>query len=84
MWFLFHNYTKNNIKYYSPLFEGYIIKMQIQTGRILHLDGDRRYSEKTARHYKKMGLNAIVKKTASNNNSYASKIPTRHIGNNRA
>lgn len=37
--------------------------MQIQTctGKILHLDGDRRYSEKTARHYRKMGLNAIVK-----------------------
>lgn len=66
MWFLFHNYTKNNIKYYSPLFEGYIIKMQIQTGRILHLDGDRRYSEKTARHYKKMGLNAIVKNISEN------------------
>ena len=31
------------------------------TGRILHLDGDRKYSEKSARYYRKMGLNAIVK-----------------------
>lgn len=32
-----------------------------QTGKILHLDGDKKYSEKTVRYYKKMGLNAIVK-----------------------
>ena len=31
------------------------------TGKILHLDGDRRYSEKSFRYYKKMGLTAIVK-----------------------
>lgn len=30
-------------------------------GKILHLDGDRRYSEKTLRYYKKIGLNAVVK-----------------------
>ncbi len=33
----------------------------IYTGRILHLDGDRRYSEKSNVFYKKMGLKAIVK-----------------------
>ena len=33
----------------------------IYTGRILHLDGDKRYSEKSSMHYKKMGLTAIVK-----------------------
>ena len=33
----------------------------IYTGRILHLDGDRKYSEKSSMYYKKMGLNAIVK-----------------------
>ena len=33
----------------------------IQTGTILHLDGDKKYSEKSAKYYKKMGLNAIVK-----------------------
>ena len=31
------------------------------TGKILHLDGDKKYSEKSVRYYKKMGLNAIVK-----------------------
>lgn len=34
---------------------------QIITGKILHLDGDRRYSEKSYQYYKKMGLKAIVK-----------------------
>lgn len=33
----------------------------IHTGRILHLDGDKKYSEKSIMYYKKMGLNAIVK-----------------------
>ena len=31
------------------------------TGKILHLDGDKRYSEKAIKYYKKMNLNAIVK-----------------------
>lgn len=34
---------------------------KIVTGKILHLDGDRKYSEKSYRYYKKLGLNAIVK-----------------------
>lgn len=33
----------------------------IYTGKILHLDGDKRYSEKSKIYYKKIGLNAIVK-----------------------
>ncbi len=33
----------------------------VYTGRILHLDGDKRYSEKAKLHYKKLGLYAIVK-----------------------
>ena len=33
----------------------------IYTGKILHLDGDRRYSEKSILFYRKMGLKAIVK-----------------------
>ena len=36
-------------------------KEKIVTGKILHLDGDRKYSEKSYRYYKKLGLNAIVK-----------------------
>ena len=33
----------------------------MKTGKILHLDGDKKYSIKSYRYYKKMGLNAIVK-----------------------
>lgn len=33
----------------------------VYTGRILHLDGDKRYSEKANLHYKKLGLHAIIK-----------------------
>lgn len=32
-----------------------------KTGKILHLDGDKKYSEKSNFYYKKLGLNAIVK-----------------------
>lgn len=38
----------------------------IKAGKILHLDGDRLYSEKSARYYKKMGLNAVVKNVTEN------------------
>lgn len=34
---------------------------QIKTGLILHLDGDKRYSQKSLAYYKKLGLKAIVK-----------------------
>ena len=34
---------------------------RIITGKILHLDGDRKYTEKSYKYYKKLGLNAIVK-----------------------
>ncbi|MBR6033681.1 MAG: hypothetical protein IKP28_02940 [Clostridia bacterium] len=32
-----------------------------RTGTILHLDGDKKYAEKSKVYYKRMGLNAIVK-----------------------
>jgi len=38
----------------------------IYTGRILHLDGDKKYSEKSIKYYKKMGLNAVVKNINEN------------------
>jgi len=38
----------------------------INTGKILHLDGDKRYTEKSMRYYKSLGLNAIVKNVAEN------------------
>ena len=36
------------------------------TGKILHLDGDKRYSEKSTMYYKKMGLNAVVRNIPEN------------------
>ena len=36
-------------------------KEKIMTGKILHLDGDKKYSQKSYYYYKKLGLNAIVK-----------------------
>jgi len=38
----------------------------IYTGKILHLDGDRRYSEKSMKYYKSLGLNAVVKNIPEN------------------
>lgn len=34
---------------------------KILTGKILHLDGDRKYTDKSIRYYRKLGLDAIVK-----------------------
>ena len=36
-------------------------RQRIYTGKILHLDGDRKYAEKSIKYYNKMGLNAVVK-----------------------
>ena len=33
----------------------------VRTGKILHLDGDKRYTEKSYKHYRNIGLDAIVK-----------------------
>lgn len=38
----------------------------VYTGKILHLDGDKRYSDKSIKYYKSLGLNAIVKNIAEN------------------
>ncbi len=37
------------------------LRERILAGKILHLDGDKRYSQKSYNYYKKMGLNAVVK-----------------------
>lgn len=50
------NFAKNNK----------LIRQKLYTGKILHLDGDRKYSEKSAKYYNKMGLNAVVKNIAEN------------------
>lgn len=36
-------------------------KEKIVTGKILHLDGDKKYSEKAYRYYQKIGLDVVVK-----------------------
>ena len=42
------------------------IKAQTKTGIILHLDGDKKYSQKSLAYYKKLGLQAIVKNIPEN------------------
>lgn len=39
-------------------------------GKILHLDGDKRYSDKSLKYYKKIGLNAIVRNVPENRQEY--------------
>ena len=39
---------------------------RIDAGKILHLDGDKRYSEKSSKYYKNLGLNAIVRNIPEN------------------
>ena len=41
-------------------------KEKIYTGKILHLDGDKKYSQKSMLYYKKIGLDAIVKNISEN------------------
>ena len=40
------------------------------TGRILHLDGDKKYSEKSIKYYKKLGLNAVVRNIPESRQPY--------------
>lgn len=41
-----------------------------ENGKILHLDGDKKYSDKSMRYYKKIGLNAIVRNVPENRQEY--------------
>ena len=40
------------------------------TGKILHLDGDKKYSQKAYNYYNKMGLNAIVRNITESNQPF--------------
>lgn len=51
------NFQTNNLKRYREI---------LYKGKILHLDGDRKYMEKSIRYYKQLGLNAIVKNIPEN------------------
>lgn len=41
-----------------------------QNGKILHLDGDKRYTDKSTQYYKKIGLDAIVRNVPENRQEY--------------
>ena len=53
----------NSCKYKT---DNKLIRQRVYTGKILHLDGDRKYSEKSTIYYKKMGLNAAVRNIPEN------------------
>ena len=54
---------------YKHKIDNKFIRQKRYTGKILHLDGDRKYSEKSARYYNRIGLNAIVKNIPENRQS---------------
>lgn len=56
----------NNEKLLSLLKNRKKDRLELNTGKILHLDGDKRYAEKSNRYYKKKGLSAIVKNITEN------------------
>ncbi len=41
----------------------------VYTGKILHLDGDKKYSEKAKNYYQKLNLNAVVRNISESNQS---------------
>ena len=47
---------------------------EVYTGKILHLDGDKRYTEKSMRYYKSLGLNAVVKNVPESKQPYVVKM----------
>lgn len=46
---------------YKDMSKGLRFKKVVYTGKILHLDGDRKYTDKSYKYYRRMGLNAVVK-----------------------
>lgn len=59
----FEKTIEHRIEQYKTLFkdDNFRENTIIYTGKILHIDGDKKYSEKSNRYYKKLGLNAIVR-----------------------
>lgn len=41
-----------------------------KNGKILHLDGDKRYTDKSVKYYRKLGLEAIVRNVPENRQEY--------------
>ena len=53
---------EKNSNFKNKSLEGYSRNVEnLVPGKILHVDGDRKYSEKSNKYYKKLGLDAIVK-----------------------
>lgn len=58
------SYDNKKIKLNFNLFKNTKEKRSIEkivTGTILHLDGDKKYAEKSAKYYRKVGLKAVIK-----------------------
>lgn len=52
---------------------------KVINGKVLHLDGDRTYAERSLRYYKKLGINAVVKNVAENKQpQYIAALITRY------
>lgn len=65
------HYSKNTISSLKNVFSlNNRSEKMTYTGKILHVDGDKKYSDKSAKHYKNLGLNAIVKNIAENKQPY--------------
>lgn len=56
---------KRKIKEIKQQQDNRIMKENLN-GKILHLDGDRKYSEKSLKYYKSLGLQAVVKNIPEN------------------
>lgn len=57
---------KDNIKELNPKIENRVLiknrySINLKNGKVLHIDGDKRYAEKSNRYYKKVGVTAIVR-----------------------
>lgn len=60
------NSSKMNKLFFSEKISGKRLEEKVYSGKILHLDGDRKYSEKSIKYYKQLGLDAIVKNIPEN------------------
>ena len=58
------------IKNYKKISNREYKRNNVYIGKILHLDGDRRYSEKSMKYYRELGLNAVVRNIAENQQPY--------------
>lgn len=67
---IMQNEAELNERFESRIRQNRQYKKAVYTGKILHLDGDRRYSEKSSMFYRKLGLKAIVKNISEKRQPY--------------